>query len=218
MNASFCVIAIDGGAGTGKSTTANLLSQRLNLMHVDTGSHYRTVSKFLLDVKVEPDQVEDWLKLNPLTLDSTIESQKSFLSVNDKKFTHKELRSDLVNGLVSQYAMNACVRKLLFSYQRNQVQLARERAYNGLVMEGRDIGTIILPDADLKVFLHADQGVRESRRAKDGENDQISSRDKVDSQRKIAPLRESRGSLRLDTSVLGVEEVYLVIQGAVRNK
>lgn len=218
MNSSFCVIAIDGGAGTGKSTTANLLSQKLNLMHVDTGSHYRTVSKFLHDAKVEPDQVEGWLKLNPLTLDSTIESQKSFLSVNDKKFTLKELRSDLVNELVSQYAMNASVRKLLFPYQRNQVHLAREQSFNGLVMEGRDIGTIILPDADLKVFLHADQGIRESRRAKDGENDQISSRDKVDSQRKIAPLRESRGSLRLDTSVLGVEEVYLVIHDAIRDK
>ena len=82
-------------------------------------------------------------------------------------------------------------------------------------MEGRDIGTIILPDADLKIFLIADQKVRESRRNQDGEVDQIASRDELDSSRSLAPLKESDGSLKIDSSILGVEEVYLTIAKAL---
>ena len=78
-------------------------------------------------------------------------------------------------------------------------------------MEGRDIGTVILPDAELKVFLVADQGIREARRRNDGEIDQIESRDRMDSNRRIAPLKESDGSLRIDTTANGVEEVFAII-------
>ena len=78
-------------------------------------------------------------------------------------------------------------------------------------MEGRDIGTVILPGADLKIFLVADQRVRESRRQSDGEIDKISSRDYLDRSRSIAPLKESEGALRIDTSLLGIEEVYSAI-------
>ena len=78
----------------------------------------------------------------------------------------------------------------LFSYQREQVHLARSHSFDGLVMEGRDIGTVIFPEADLKIFLHADPLVRENRRRMDGETDQISFRDKQDRQRQVAPLKE----------------------------
>ena len=99
-----------------------------------------------------------------------------------------------MNQSVSQFASHAGVRKKLFNYQRDQLSVAREKGFSGLVMEGRDIGTIILPDADLKIFLIADQKIRESRRNQDGEVDQIASRDELDSSRSLAPLKESDGS------------------------
>lgn len=218
MSKTFWIIAMDGGAGSGKSTTASLLSQRLDLMHVDTGLHYRSITKFLLDSEVEPTRVEDWINSNELELSSFIQNRKSFLLINEKRFVQEELRSELINQEVSKYASIRFVRELLFSYQRNQVELARQLSLSGVVMEGRDIGTIILPDADLKVFLYADERVRENRRLKEGESDQISSRDKLDSKRKIAPLRESTGSLRLDTSELDIEQVYFEIEKAIKDK
>ena len=111
----------------------------------------------------------------------------------------------------SNFASNSKVREILLRYQREQIEVARSENKSGLVMEGRDIGTVIYPDADLKVFLVADQKVRESRRINDGEVDQIASRDHLDSSRSVAPLRESGGSLRIDTSLLTVEEVYFTI-------
>ncbi len=113
--------------------------------------------------------------------------------------------------MVSKFACLPALRNTLFNYQREQVNLAQSHNFEGLVMEGRDIGTVIFPDADLKVFLYADSSVRENRRKRDGESDEIASRDRQDKQRQVAPLKESSGSLRIDTSALGIEEVYETI-------
>ena len=211
MKGSFYLIAIDGGAGTGKSTTASILSERLNFLHVDTGSHYRSITRHLLNKNIEPEEAEKYININKLILSSEIEEKKSKLSVDGKSFAKEQLRSKEVNDMVSKFACLPALRNTLFNYQREQVNLAQSHNFEGLVMEGRDIGTVIFPDADLKVFLYADSSVRENRRKRDGESDEIASRDRQDKQRQVAPLKESSGSLRIDTSALGIEEVYETI-------
>ena len=211
MDSTFHVVAIDGGAGTGKSTTASLLSKRLNFLHVDTGSHYRSVTKHLLDNEISLTMLDSYLDQNSILLTSEVNENRSNLAINGLVYASDSLRSAKINQAVSNFASNPKVRQILLSYQREQIEVARSENKSGLVMEGRDIGTVIFPDADLKVFLVADQKVRESRRINDGEVDQIASRDQLDSSRSIAPLKESGGSLRVDTSLLTVEEVYVTI-------
>ena len=211
MDSTFHVVAIDGGAGTGKSTTASLLSKRLNFLHVDTGSHYRSITKHLLDNEISLTMLDSYFDQNNILLTSEVNENRSHLAINGLVYASDLLRTAKINQAVSNCASNPNVRQILFQYQREQIEVARSENKSGLVMEGRDIGTVIYPDADLKVFLVADQKVRESRRIKDGEVDQIASRDQLDSSRSIAPLKESGGSLRIDTSLLTVEEVYVTI-------
>ena len=211
MDSTFHVVAIDGGAGTGKSTTASLLSKRLNFLHVDTGSHYRSVTKYLLDNEISLTMLDSYFDQNNILLTSEVNENRSNLAINGLVYASNSLRSAKINQAVSNFASNPKVRQILLSYQREQIEVAQSENKSGLVMEGRDIGTVIYPDADLKVFLVADQKVRESRRINDGEVDQIASRDQLDSSRSVAPLKESGGSLRVDTSLLTVEEVYVTI-------
>ena len=207
MKPAFIIIALDGGAGTGKSTTAHSLSEALNLLHVDTGSHYRAIARALLDLNLSPDDAAGYLNKNSLPLSTEVIDGRSCLLINDSGFEPAVLRSPEINESVSDFSSKSCVRELLFDYQRAQVQVARENNFNGLVMEGRDIGTVILPDADLKIFLQADPGIRANRRIKDGETDQITNRDEKDSSRTIAPLVPANGCIRIDTGILGIEEV-----------
>ena len=211
MSKSFKIIAIDGGAGTGKSTTASILADRLHLLHVDTGSHYRTFTKYLREKGITTDNIKAFFLDSTPSLSSQLTGNRSFLSIEGKVYTPESLRAEEVNNFVSHVASVPEVRTLLFDYQRGQIGIAKENSFSGLVMEGRDIGTVILPGADLKIFLVADQRVRESRRQSDGEIDKISSRDYLDRSRSIAPLKESEGALRIDTSLLGIEEVYTAI-------
>ena len=211
MSKSFKIIAIDGGAGTGKSTTASILADRLHLLHVDTGSHYRTFTKYLREKGITTDNIKAFFLDSTPSLSSQLTGNRSFLSIEGKVYTPESLRAEEVNNFVSHVASVPEVRTLLFDYQRGQIGIAKENSFSGLVMEGRDIGTVILPGADLKIFLVADQRVRESRRQSDGEIDEISSRDYLDRSRSIAPLKESEGALRIDTSLLGIEEVYSAI-------
>ena len=207
MSSRFLVLAVDGGAGTGKSTTAHSLSQALNLMHVDTGSHYRAITRALLDLKLRPRDVDKYLNKNKLPLGTEVIDGRSCLLINDIRFDQSILRSPEINESVSDFSSQASVRGLLFEYQRSQVQVARENNFNGLVMEGRDIGTVILPNAHLKIFLEADPTIRVDRRSKDGETDQISNRDEKDASRKIAPLVAANGCIRIDTGKSGIDEV-----------
>lgn len=217
MKPEFIIISIDGGAGTGKSTTANSLSKALNLLHVDTGSHYRAITRALLDLNLSPEDTEGYLQNNSLPLSTEVIEGRSCLLINNSGFEPAILRSPEINEAVSDFSSKSCVRELLFDYQRAQVQVARENRFNGLVMEGRDIGTVILPDADLKIFLEADSGIRANRRKLDGESDQISNRDEKDSTRKISPLIPANGCLRIDTGLLGIEEVTESILEVIEN-
>jgi CMP/dCMP kinase len=212
---TFTTIAIDGGAGSGKSTTATNLSAKLNFLHVDTGSHYRSIASVLNKEIVSLDQISE--NLNKFKLSSSIFGFKSSLLINNNVVPESILRSEEVNNSVSKYASISSVRNLLFEYQRSQVELAKMHNFNGLVMEGRDIGSIILPNADLKLFLHAPESIRQDRRSSDGEKDQILQRDQMDSSRKVAPLVQSVDSIMINTGELSIEEVFSQILSLIND-
>jgi cytidylate kinase len=211
----FTTIAIDGGAGSGKSTTATNLSTKLNFLHVDTGSHYRSIASVLNNESVGFNQIDE--NLNKFKLSSSVSGSKSLLLINDNLVPESILRSEEVNNSVSKYASISSVRNLLFEYQRSQVELAKMHNFNGLVMEGRDIGSIILPNADLKLFLHAPDSIRQNRRSGDGEKDQILQRDQMDTSRKVAPLVQSVDSIMINTGELSIEEVFSQILSLIND-
>ncbi len=213
----FNIIAIDGGAATGKSSTSRAIAERLNLMHVDTGAHYRTLTFALLNAGANsktPDAIPELLK--SLKLDTTIKARSALLSINGDVPADADIRSPEVNANVSKFAAIQSVREFLFNYQRSQAQVALDQTeFTGLIMEGRDIGSIIFPSADFRFFLFADEGTRTARRAKDGQTDSIGERDKRDSQRKTAPLVCPKGAIRVDTGPLPLEGVVEHIYGII---
>lgn len=205
---SFKIITIDGGAAVGKSSTARGLAQRLDLMHVDTGAHYRTLTYALLAAGADPEEPETATQtLDQLQLDTTLEGRSAKLSIDGSVPADSEIRSPEVNAAVSKFAALPAVRALLFDYQRDQARIAREAGYAGLIMEGRDIGSVIFPDADRRFFLHADEATRAARRAQEGQTDSIVDRDRMDSSRKNAPLVCPHGATQVDTAPRSLNEV-----------
>ena len=205
----FKIIAIDGGAAAGKSSTSSAIAERLNLMHVDTGAHYRTLTCALLAEGADP-ETPDTIStvLKSLTLDTTLEQRSARLCINGRLFKDSKIRSPEVNASVSKFAALQPVRDFLYDYQRNQAQVARDHeSFEGLVIEGRDIGSVIFPDADYRFFLFADEAARKARRIQDGQIDSIAERDKRDSERKNAPLVCPEGAIRIDTGKLNLEGV-----------
>lgn len=208
---SFPIIAIDGGAAVGKSSTSRALADRLDLMHVDTGAHYRTLTHALLAQGVSPED-DPAGTLDGLKLATRLNGRTAWLSVDDRVPSDQEIRSPAVNAAVSKFAAIPEVRQALFEYQRSLAKVAREEGFAGLIMEGRDIGSIIFPDADRRFFLEADEATRAARRAKEGQTDAIADRDKMDKARKTAPLICPEGAIRVDTGPRTLEEVveYIV--------
>lgn len=209
---SFIIVAIDGGAASGKSSTARALSERLGLMHVNTGAHYRTLTHALLKAGADPacpDTIPSLLE--SLTVETRLQGASAQLAVNDCIPKDSEIRSPEVNAAVSLIAAIPQVREFLFQYQRNQAQLARQENYPGLVMEGRDIGSVIFPDADFCFFLHADAATRAARRAKEGLTDSIAERDKLDSSRKTAPLKCPKHAVKVNTGPHSLKAVVDLI-------
>ncbi len=204
----FLVITIDGGAASGKSSTARTLCQRFHWLHVDTGSHYRTLTRILLDHQScwdNPQKVQDTLA--SLSLQTSLNGQSVSLQVAGHPYTDNDLRTEDVNQSVSYYAALPVVRNALKEYQRSMVLYARQQGFDGIVMEGRDIGSVILPDADFRFYLDADPAVREARRQREGQADSIVQRDLLDSQRAVAPLEMPAGAIFVDTGPLSPEEV-----------
>lgn len=212
----FVIIAVDGGAASGKSSTSRLLAARFHLLHVDTGSHYRAVTHVLLQAGIpsdKPENVQAFLREVPL--DSKVDGNLAHIQINHQVPSAEQLRSDAVNQAVSHFAALPEVRKFLFDYQRAQAQTARRHGFRGIIMEGRDIGSVIFPDADLRIFLEADPETRARRRQQEGQSDSITTRDRLDSNRKTAPLRCPEGAIRIDTSELSLEEVVERISGII---
>lgn len=205
---SFKIIAMDGGAAVGKSSTAKGLAERLDLMHVDTGAHYRTLTYALLKAGADANDPESTTAaLAHLKLDTALVGRSAKLCIDGVVPADDEIRSPEVNAVVSAFAAMPPLRTFLFEYQRNQADIARAKDFAGLIMEGRDIGSVIFPDADHRFFLHADEATRSARRAKEGQTDSIAARDRMDSSRKTAPLVCPEGATQVDTAPCSLEEV-----------
>ncbi|MEC0089787.1 (d)CMP kinase [Paenibacillus macquariensis] len=208
-------IAIDGPAGAGKSTVARLVANELSYIYVDTGAMYRAVTWFMTKLGVEPECQDEVLRhtLNMvLELRPGSEGQKVFVDGED---VTSYIRSTQVNSMVSRYAQIEGLRTHLVHLQR---QMALRK---GVVMDGRDIGTTVLPDAEVKVFLTASVKERALRRfselsdADDMSLEQlekdIAKRDALDEQREISPLRCAEDATVLDTTNMNIQQVVTTI-------
>lgn len=214
----FQIVAMDGGAAVGKSSTSRGLAERLDLMHVDTGAHYRTLTHALLQAGIDPCYPEAISEiLNALQINTQLKGRSAKLSINDSVPTDADIRSPEVNASVSKFAAFSSLRTFLFEYQRGQAEVARSNGYAGLIMEGRDIGSIIFPDADHRFFLHADEATRSARREKEGQTDSIADRDRMDSSRKTAPLICPEGATQIDTGPLTLDEVIEKIARLIKS-
>ncbi|MCF2624641.1 (d)CMP kinase [Fusobacterium perfoetens] len=213
------IMAIDGPAGSGKSTIAKILAERHNLTYLDTGAMYRMVALYFFENNVDLDNdMEVKLNLDKIKMD--IEKDKFILNGKD---VSKDIRTPRVSGLVSFVARIKRVREKL-------VELQREIS-NGknVVLDGRDIGTVVFPNAALKIFLVASPEERAKRRMKEYEEKgmkedfeavlaNIKERDMIDSTREEGPLKKAYDAVEIDTSFMTIDEVSEEISRLVKEK
>jgi 3-phosphoshikimate 1-carboxyvinyltransferase len=216
LRARFVRVSVDGGAASGKSSTSRRLAQAHGLLHVDTGAHYRSLTRALLLAGASADDPASvTTALSGLRIGSRIilrqGARSSALTLAGALPDDADLRTPEVNAAVSKIAALPAVRTFLLEYQRSQVRLACEHGFAGIVMEGRDIGSVVLPDAEVRVFLEADAEARALRRAAEGQADQVSQRDHLDATRKTAPMVCPAGAHRLDNTHKTLEEVVAEI-------
>lgn len=208
------VIAIDGPAGAGKSTVSHLVASKLGLGYVDTGATYRLVALRALERSVPLDDASAVANIATETMEACrlVDDAKLFC---DGKPVGDEIRSPEVSQAASIVAAHADVRAILVSRQRSLVPA------KGAVVEGRDIGTVVWPDADLKVYLDASSDVRESRRvAQQGDGAEaaveVHERDTRDSTRAVSAMRPAPDSVIVDTSSMPAEQVADRIVGMLK--
>ena len=217
-------VAIDGPAGAGKSTIARRLAAELGYRYVDTGAIYRTVAYFMDLWGVSPKDVDGVNRyIDELTVEIEYdEDGLQHMMMNGMDVT-KDIRTPDISQKASLISAHACVRDMLLDMQR---ELAEQ---NNVVMDGRDIGTVVLPHATVKIFLTASPEVRAKRRcdelsAKGQKVDynkvlkDIQQRDYQDTHREIAPLKMSRDSIKVDTSEMTIEEVLEKLKDVVAQK
>ncbi len=215
-DAAFIIVAIDGGAASGKSSSSRTLSERFNLLHVDTGSFYRAITAELLRVGVAAaDLPAVQAAVQHLALGTRVAGRSAQMEIAGRVVPDAEIRTKQVNDNVSHFAAIPEVRSALLAYQRGQADVARARGFRGVVMEGRDIGSVIFPNADFRFFLHADPEERARRRASEGGQDSIRERDRLDSSRKTAPLACPAGAVSIDSTHLTLAEVVELIAAPI---
>lgn len=219
MGGNFQIVAIDGGAASGKSSTARGVAEATHFLHVDTGAHYRAVTQRALAAGIPPEQSAALDRfLGDLRFETRVRDRTAFICLNGITPAKQDIRSDAVNAAVSKYAALPSVRGAVRAYQQDQARFARAEGFNGLVMDGRDIGTVIFPHADLKIFLEADASTRSARRIDEGQRDTIDERDRIDSTRAAAPLTPAPDAIRIDNSEIPLEEVIAMVLRLLRER
>ena len=213
------VIAIDGFSSTGKSSISRKIAKKLDLIHIDTGALYRGVTFFALENCLNDQQEIDikslFSKLNDIHLEFRPNHQVLELYLNGKNI-NKEIRELRVSNNVSIVAKQPEIRDFLLDFQRN---LATK---GGVIMDGRDIGTVILPNADFKFFVTASPVERARRRHLQLQNagteasyeevfQNLITRDKIDSERDVAPLKQADDAILIDNTFLNKEETIALI-------
>ena len=223
MSEKLISIAIDGPAGAGKSTIAKLLAKSVGCIYVDTGALYRTVGLSVLENGISPaDNAAVIEHLNKISVDIAYKDNKQIVLLNGNDVSEK-IRTPMVSEAASVTSAIPKVRAFLLELQR---KLAREHS---VVMDGRDIATVVLPNADVKIFLTASAEERATRRYKEliekGEKvefqdvlDDINKRDYQDSHREIAPLKQAEDALLVDNSGCNLEEGTALVIGIIKEK
>ena len=214
-------IALDGPAGAGKSTIAKAVAKKLSFIYVDTGALYRAIGFYAIKNKISSEnEIISSLKKIKVDLKFEYNLQKVFLCDED---ISEEIRTPEVSMMASKISAIPAVREFLFDLQQD---LAKK---NNVIMDGRDIGTVILPEANVKIFLTASSEKRAERRYKeliekglqvdyDDILKDIIKRDYDDSNRKIAPLKAAADAIFVDTSAYNLEESINLILTIINNK
>ncbi|HEX6301950.1 MAG TPA: (d)CMP kinase [Acidimicrobiia bacterium] len=212
---STTIVTLDGPGGTGKSTVSRVVAHKAGLPHLDTGAFYRAATLAVLEAKADPSDEAAVLDVVS-ELEMAQESGRMYLNGRD---VSTEIRGDAVTGAVSAVSAHPDVRNRLVEMQRAWVE-----EHGGGVVEGRDTGSVVFPDATVKVFLDASPEVRAGRRAiETGESleevlEDLNRRDHLDSTRKASPLTIPEGAVVVDTSDLSFEEVVDEVLGLISAK
>ena len=203
------VLAIDGPSGSGKSSTAKAIALRANWSYLDTGALYRAATYIALANKVEDEEgIIKLLEESDISFETNPAAPKIYVDGND---ISEQIRFERINDRVSQISAMVGVRKLLIDLQRKYIT----DAPIGIVVEGRDIGTVVAPNAQLKIYLHADITERAKRRenemveniGEDKVSKSLANRDEIDSNRKISPLTQAEDAAVIDSTRLSLDEV-----------
>ena len=217
-------IAIDGPGGAGKSTIAKKLAKELGFYYVDTGAIYRTVAYFLDLLGISPKDVDGVERyIDELTVEIEYDEDGLQHMIMNGMDVTGEIRTQDISQKASLVSAHAVVREVLLDMQRDVA-----KAHN-VIMDGRDIGTVVLPKADVKIFLTASAEVRAKRRTDEltakGQTanynqilKEIQQRDYQDTHREIAPLKMARDSIKLDTSNLDIDQVVAEIKAIAGKK
>lgn len=216
------VIAVDGGAGTGKSTVSTEIAKRLNIIHIDTGALYRAATVYFLENQIEIS--EEAIQKNLDQFEITLENKEGELAIflNGEEVT-KKIRTELVSNTVPLVAKYPCLRQKVVAIQR---EIANGHS---VIIDGRDIGTVVFPKADLKIYLTASLEKRAQRRKSDLEaaNEKIDfhtaktdleKRDLQDKTRAHSPLKKAEDAIEIDTSNNTVEQTADQILSLLKEK
>tara|TARA_A100001011_G_scaffold368918_1_gene423699 strand:- start:6 stop:662 length:657 start_codon:yes stop_codon:yes gene_type:complete len=204
------IIAIDGQASTGKSTQAKKIADNLSINYRDSGAYYRAITLYLLNTNINYDFKISQEILDQISISQEYKKGNFRIFLNDDDVTNK-VRGHMVSLSVSNYAKKPEIRKFVFD------QLRKSAESKSLVVDGRDIGTVVFPEANFKFFLTGKPRIRAERRHKQIDDDsvkvdiieqEINIRDKTDSKREIAPLRKADDAFKIDVSDLTIDEVF----------
>lgn len=214
------IVAVDGPAASGKSTIAKKVADILDLKYIDSGAMFRAITHYVLDNHMD---IDDQKAISKSLDNISLSYDKNNKLLLNGKDIESEIRKNIISQNVSKVAINPDVRNFLLEFQRN---LAKEEK---IIMDGRDIGTAVFPDAKYKFFLIASSEERANRRYKElknkGENvnyndilEDILKRDKMDSTRNINPLTKASDAIEIDSTTLGIDEVVNMIVKSIKNK
>ena len=215
------LIAIDGPAGVGKSTVAQLLAKKLNLVHIDSGALYRSLAFLSIQKQLSPENTLNYLSNNKNTFQFTYLKNKQQILLNQISID-KEIRQNQVTKKTAEFANNPNCRSWVNSLLK---ELAKTKS---LIIDGRDIGSIVFPEANCKFYLDASVEVRAQRRALENKTSlsyqeiqnlqkEIEKRDLQDKNRKIAPLLKAKDATYLDSSTMSKDEVVEYFYNIIKN-